>query len=278
MESRSRYLSMARRTRVATWRQKIIIFHFINYIFCSLHILWNDLFRMAVEEYWEVFSLAHQALLIYLFRSRYEKSKISDQIVTENLEQSFHSVSPIYFSISKKCFFVESVGTGCAGWYTFNISPDRFHLTIHHGERTVRLQRKIFYWVLFLIKLTYDVRETKELKRIVLEINCLCLGGKWWLLYHLLQIILYNNWHITTLVDRNTIFYKLLYKHFSEIEIMWWKYQERQRRRPKGECLEDFCLRSEPHNIKAINQIFINLLDSLTIKTVQWFCASFRNC
>lgn len=25
-----------------------------------------------------------------------------------------------------------------------------------------------------------------------------------------------------------------------------------------------------PHNIKAINQIFINLLDSLTIKTVQW--------
>lgn len=102
--------------------KKIIIFHFINYIFfCffsllfSSWILWTDLCRMAVEEkIGEVFSLAHQALLIYLFYfflDRETEHLRSEDIVTENVEQSFHSVSFIYFSIStlsrKQFFFVE---------------------------------------------------------------------------------------------------------------------------------------------------------------------------
>lgn len=104
--------------------------------------------------------------------------------------------------------------------------------------------------------------------------NCLCLGGKWWLLFHLLQIILYNNWHITTLVDSNTIFYKALYKQF-ESKLFDGNVDDSQLTR-KGEKIFQRSLENNfdrtwnPNNIKAINQIFINLLDSLTIKTVQW--------
>lgn len=73
--------------------------------------------------------------------------------------------------------------------------------------------------------------------------------------------------------DRNTIFYKVLYKQFQTLEEKWKKKKEkclieawRERALWAGKKLTP-----EPHNIKAINQIFINLLDSVTIKTVQWF-------
>lgn len=140
----------------------------------------------------------------------------------KNLEKSFHSVSSIYFSISKlsRKKFVASLWSSLDGsaWRHTRFSPARYHLTIHHRNELFTAQNLFITFIGFCFTESSPTVSPNRINAwISVEINCLRLGGKWWLLFHLLQIILYNNWHITTLVDRNTIFYKALYKQLFEM-------------------------------------------------------------
>lgn len=103
MESRIRYLTMAKelwsKERLVEWDsqrdvKKIIIFHFINYTFLYIQLEWSrEMAEAGPEQDWEVFSLAHRALLIYLFPDENLRSR---RLLKSH--STWHST--VYFSIS----------------------------------------------------------------------------------------------------------------------------------------------------------------------------------
>lgn len=171
------------------------------------------------------------------------------------------------------------------------ISPAPFHLTIHHPSKTTISCRFQSTFLLALFsslshskaqKLTYDCHKQKKLKQNAFDLfarKSACVvrvvNDDFYSIYYKLFHTIIDISPLS--VDRNTIFYKVLYKQFQTLE----EEKKKEKCLMKGERERERVLWAgkkltpEPHNIKAINQIFINLLDSVTIKTVQWFSSSF---